>query len=295
MSAAAIARPNAAAACRDGAAAVLALALVVPGAAHAYHTNLIIPIWESQVFCDMPTLTGEFHRDKSTYRSSGTCVELMAKQPQPDGARNRSEFPQFNDSTEFWRAGWTAQGGYDPVTKEAWEAITLLPSPKEERSPHRPVGRFVARMVCVADPWLHSSAGCLNISTEASGNLLPLEAFLRSGKRPMTSTQKESMRNRLIEQHARVMRQLDLRPTTATARTGPAIEALTADTPPARIAPNEAAPASKGAIGALTTRANAVTPQTAKQPAAAAASAPYGKRPPNVEWGRAAPSALGSR
>ena len=81
-----------------------------------------------QVFCDMPALKGEFHRNNQSYVASGSCLELEAAQSN-DGKKNRSEFDQYNNSKEIWRASWTATGSFDPTTKVTTETITL-PAPK---------------------------------------------------------------------------------------------------------------------------------------------------------------------
>ena len=99
-----------------------------------------------QVFCDMPALKGEFHRNNQSYVASGSCLELEAAQSN-DGKKNRSEFDQYNKSKQIWRASWTATGSYDPTTKVTTETVTL-PAPKvDEFAPaNRPYGRFTSRM-----------------------------------------------------------------------------------------------------------------------------------------------------
>lgn len=246
------------------------------------------------VFCDMPALKGEFHRNNQRYVASGMCVELEAVQSN-DGAKNRSEFDQYNNSKEIWRANWTAEGSYDPTTKVTTETVTLpAPNVTEFAPANRPYGRFTSRMICAADPWLESVANCTAITVTAQGNLGSMEASLRLMKRPFTSRAKEPQRNALIEQQARALKSFDMRPTTAAAQIDRTAAALNAGKSlSSRNVSTEPLPMRSAQTSATLTRPSAALTLVPQAPASAPAA--YGVRPPVRDWSKAAPSALGSR
>ncbi len=246
-----------------------------------------------QIFCDMPVLKGEFHRVNQSYVASGSCVEIEAVQ-RNDGAKNRSEFDQYNKSKDIWRANWTAEGSYDSTTKVTTETVTLpAPNVNEFAPANRPYGRFVSKMVCATDPWLESSASCTAITVSTTGNLGSMEKSLRLARRPFTSTEKEPMRNVLIGQHAKAAAQFS-RPFTDTAQADRSTTAALGSgrSFSSRRASNDVLPTRSVPDSALAQR-----PGGAAQVATAPASAPstYTPRTQTLDWGRAAPSALGSR
>ncbi len=245
-----------------------------------------------QVFCDLPALKGEFHRGTERYGASGSCVELEAMQSKAP-RRTQSEFDQYNQSREVWRANWTAEGSYDATTKVTTETITLpAPNVNEFAPANRPYGRFVSKMVCATDPWLETRASCTGIVVTATGNLGRMEKSLRQMKRPFTSTEKEPLRDALIEQQARALGRLDPNLATATAQTGRAADVF-----------NRGRSFTSRTVSTAPTRPGPTTTLAARPAATAApisqvpASAParYGTRSPVLDWGKAAPSALGSR
>ncbi|MEO7057334.1 MAG: hypothetical protein ABI143_11045 [Caldimonas sp.] len=246
-----------------------------------------------QVFCDMPVLKGEFHRVSQSYVASGSCVEIEAAQSN-GGARNRSEFDQYNKSKDIWRAHWTAEGSYDPTTKVTTETVTLPAPNVDEFAPAgRPYGRFVSKMVCATDPWLETRASCTAITVSTTGNLGSMEKSLRLASRPFTSTEKEPMRNVLIGQHAKAAAQFS-RPFTDTAQANRSTAATLGSgrSFSSRSATHDVVPTRSVPDSALAQR-----PAGAAQVATAPASAPmtYAPRTPSLDWSRAAPTALGSR
>ncbi len=246
-----------------------------------------------QIFCDMPALNGEFHRASQSYLASGTCVEIEAAQSN-DGAKNRSEFDQYNKSKDIWRASWTAEGSYDPTTKVTTETVTLpAPSVNEFAPANRPYGRFISKMICATDPWLETLASCTAITVTATGNLGSMDKSLRLARRPFTSTEKEPLRNVLIGQQAKAAAQFS-RQFTDTAQANRATHAAfgSGRSPSSRHAADDVLP-----TRSMPDSAVAQQPGGAARAATAPASAPstYTPRTPTLDWGRAAPSALGSR
>ncbi len=247
-----------------------------------------------QVFCDMSALKGEFHRNNQSYVASGSCVELEAAQSS-GGGKNRSEFDQYNKSKENWRAGWTATGSFDPTTKVTTETVTLpAPNVNEFAPANRPYGRFTSRMICATDPWLESLADCTAITVTAQGNLGSMETSLRLMKRPFTSSAKEPLRNALIDARARALKRFETRPTTAVAQTGRSEAFNSGRLPPTRNSSTEPMPVRSGPTSTTLARpAAAVAAPISQAPASAPAA--YGARSPVLDWGKAAPSALGAR
>jgi len=129
----------------------LALAAVAP-CVHAMTPFGTADSQVKQVFCDMSAIKGQFNETESRYTSSGVCVELDSPQ---SNAKGTSEFPDINRSTEVFRAAWTAQGSYNPLTKETWEKLTM-PAPNIDQATPvgRPYGNYETRMICATDPWL---------------------------------------------------------------------------------------------------------------------------------------------
>ncbi len=250
-----------------------------------------------QIFCDMPVLKGEFHRVSQTYTASGVCVEQEAVQAPSDGAKNRSEFNQYNKSKEVWRARWSAEGSYDPTTKVATETITLPPPTIDEYAPaSRPYGRFVSKMVCATDPWLETAASCTGSVVTSTGSLGSLDKSLRLAKRPFTSTEKEPMRNALIAQQALALKRLEVHPETAAAQTGRAGEAFNSGKSfSTRSGSTEPTPTRPGPTSTLAARPANAAPAVATAPVPASAPVARAARSPVLDWSRAAPSALGSR
>lgn len=156
-----------------------------------------------RVSCDMSEIRGEFFPLESRYASRGMCLELQALQTVPDEHTKSSEFADYNRSEELFRAEWTAEGGYNPSTKQAWERITV-PAPTIDRPAPtgRPYGRFESKMLCSEDPWLVSgSARCTGIASTATGRLGDLERPLRQNSRPFTSFMKQAQQQALYDEH----------------------------------------------------------------------------------------------
>ena len=149
-----------------------------------------------RVHCDMAEIQGDFLAQESRYVSRGMCLELQALQTVPDEHTKSSEFADFTRSEDLFRAERTAQGGYNPSTKQAWEKITL-PAPTLDRPAPagRPYGRFESKMFCSEDPWIaFGSARCTAITSTATGSLGDLERPLRQNSRPFTSFMKLAQR-----------------------------------------------------------------------------------------------------
>ncbi len=275
------------------AAGLIAVAICLAASpARATTTFTIEGATTRQVFCDLPVLKGEFHRTSQSYAASGSCVELEAKQADRAPHRSsQSEFDQYNQSREVWRASWTAEGSYDATTKVTTETITLpAPNVNEFAPANRPYGRFISKMVCATDPWLETRASCTGITVTATGNLGSVEKSLRQMKRPFTSTEKEPLRDALISQQALALKRLDTHPTTATAPTGRAAAVLGSGRSfSARSVSTEPMATRSGPTSALASGAPAISQAPASAPAT------FGTRAPVRDWSKAAPSALGSR
>ncbi len=179
----------------------------------------------SQVFCDMTTVQGRFTAAAARYSSGGVCVQTQSPQKPDDKATNTSEFPRVQESKEIFRANWTAQGTYDPVTKETWEKVTL-PAPRvDEKTPvGRPYGNYETRMICATDPWLTGTGvNCTGKKVVATGNLGDMEAALRNINRPVTTPNKAPQLQALNDTHDRWVRQHTI--TTANTSRGPGVMA----------------------------------------------------------------------
>ena len=93
---------------------------------------------------------------------------------------------------------WTAEGGYNPATKDTWETITA-PAPTLDKASYAPYGRFLSKMICTADPWLDDAAKCVSVSTSATGTLPDdLTSAMRANIRPFTSKSKTAQRDALV-------------------------------------------------------------------------------------------------
>ncbi len=151
----------------------------------------------SHVFCDMPSIKGKFTAAEARYVASGTCIKLTAEQSQPN-KKNTSQFDDYTHSTEDFRVQWTAEGGYNPTTKDTWETVTA-PAPTLDKPSYAPYGRFLSKMICSADPWLDDMAKCVSVSTSSTGTLPnDLTDGMRANARPFTSRSKTAQRDALI-------------------------------------------------------------------------------------------------
>lgn len=153
----------------------------------------------SGIFCDMPSISGNFSLPEARYTATGVCVKVTAEQNKPRGS---SQFDDYNHSHEDYRVQWTAEAGYNPATKDTWETITApAPGINEPSPPGRPYGRFISKMICSQDPWLNNiGAQCVSVSSQATGNLGKdlAESMKRGGYRPFTSFPKGAQRDALI-------------------------------------------------------------------------------------------------
>ena len=159
------------------------------------------------VLCDMPEIKGSFSAQDARYASRGTCVAMTGNKGA--NAPGYSQFDDYSSGKELFRADWTAEAGYNPTTKEAWERI-IVPAPTtDERAPvGRPYGRFESKMICTTDPWLEfGSAKCTGISSTASGNLGELEQSLRKQSQPFTSRKKSLQTQALYDAHEKFVKQ----------------------------------------------------------------------------------------
>jgi hypothetical protein len=163
------------------------------------------PYQTLQVFCDMPSIKGEFSATKSRYVSNGTCVELRADQyfQDEETPKGTSQFDDYSKGKDVFRAEWSAEGGYNPATKETWETITLPPPRVDEKAPPgRPYGQFASKMICSTDPWLEfGGAHCAVTSVAATGNLGDAEKMLRQITRPFTVPRKQAQTQALYDAH----------------------------------------------------------------------------------------------
>jgi hypothetical protein len=157
------------------------------------------------VYCDRPDVRGTFLVQESRYVARGTCVLLEAVQPATDKNdidTNRSQFADYNHSKELFRAEWTAEGGYNPLTKQAWEKIVIPPILDHQAPAGRPYGRFESKMFCSDDPWIaFGSSQCTAIKSTATGSLGDLEKPLRQISRPFTSFMKLAQQQALYDEH----------------------------------------------------------------------------------------------
>ncbi len=158
-----------------------------------------------QVFCDMPNIKGDFSATKSRYVSNGTCVELQGDRHFADDEtpKGTSQFDDYSKGKDVFRAEWTAEGGYDPATRETWETIILPPPRVDEKTPPgRPYGQFASKMICSTDPWLDGNAAhCVVTSVTATGNLGDAEQMLRQYTRPFTVPRKPAQTQALYDAH----------------------------------------------------------------------------------------------
>lgn len=189
--------------CAISAGLVLALAAIAPVArASATFHNAADPV--KQVLCEMSSIKGQLTKEDSRYAGTGTCIELQM-QPKDDNRRNVSEFPNVNESIELFRANWTSQGTYNPLTKETWEKVTMPAPTTDEKSPvGRPYGNYESRMICATDPWLTGiGVNCTGKTVNATGNLGDAEALLRQLNRPVTTPSKPAQLQALVAAHDR--------------------------------------------------------------------------------------------
>jgi hypothetical protein len=184
------------------AALFLALTGIVP-VAHALGSFGRVDLVK-QVFCDMSAIKGQLSGAESRYTGSGSCLELQSPQ-RSDQATNTSEFPDTNKGIELFRANWSSQGTYNPVSKETWEKVTMPAPAIDEKSPvGRPYGNYETRMICATDPWLTGgSVECTGKTVKATGNLGDLEAALRKLDRPLTTPTKDGQLQALVAAHER--------------------------------------------------------------------------------------------
>lgn len=163
-----------------------------------------------QIFCDLNSVNGTFTSTEATYRASGQCVELESPQrgEQLKGGGKSSEFPDVNRSKELFRAAWTAQGRYDPVTKETWEKVTMpAPAIDQQTPPGRPYGTYETRMICATDPWLTGlGVKCTGKTAQAAGNVGDMAAMLGALNQPLTTPNKQALLQALNASHDRYER-----------------------------------------------------------------------------------------
>jgi hypothetical protein len=183
---------------------VLTLAALAP-AVHAGPPFRVGDSSVKQVLCEMNSISGKLDHAQSRYTGSGTCIELQSPQKSNDAQLNISEFPRVNESTQLFKAAWTSQGTYNPVTKETWEKVTMpAPATDEKSSVGRPYGNYETRMICATDPWLTGTGvNCTGKTVNATGNLGDAEAMLRMLNRPLTTPSKPDQLQALIAAHDR--------------------------------------------------------------------------------------------
>jgi hypothetical protein len=148
-------------------------------------SHFISPVTSQQVICAVTAIKGDFTNEHSHYVSSGSCAQMWVNYVTE---RGESKFAGTADSRVVFEVAWSAEGSFNPVTKETWETITL-PAPRidQRAEPGRPYGVFTSRMTCASDPWLLSHvADCAAITVTASGNLGDAEKVLRELKHPFT-------------------------------------------------------------------------------------------------------------
>jgi hypothetical protein len=179
-------------------ASVLACLPLDAGAGSHFTTALS----SEQVICAVAAIKGDFAVERSHYVSSGSCAQMWVNY-NPDSGE--SKFAGTSDSRVVFQVAWSAEGGYNPTTKETWETITLPPPRIDERvAPGRPYGVFSSKMVCAMDPWLQARAtDCASISVNVSGNLGDAEKVLREMKHPFTVPTKPAQQQALNAAHDR--------------------------------------------------------------------------------------------
>jgi hypothetical protein len=182
---------------------VLALAATAPAVRATPFTSADYRV--KQVFCDMAAIKGQLASQESRYASNGSCIGLESPKKPDDKSTNTSEFPRLNESTEIFRANWTAQGSYNPLTKETWESVTMpAPATNEKSALGRPYGNYESRMICATDPWLTGlGVNCTGKTVKAAGNLGDAEAMLRQLNRPVTTPTKLAQLQALVASHDR--------------------------------------------------------------------------------------------
>ena len=190
--------------------------------------------WVKQIFCELTTVTGTFNSTQATYRASGQCVQLEAFQRDENlrGGGKSSEFPNVNRSKELFRAAWTAQGSYNPVTKETWEKVTMpAPAIDQKSSPGRPYGTYETRMICATDPWLTGlGVKCTGKTAQANGNVGDMAAMLGALNQPLTTPNKQPLLQALNASHDRYVRMHSFASTTEATSKGSAAAAMFAPT-----------------------------------------------------------------
>ena len=146
------------------------------------------------IFCDTPEVRGDFGIKESRYASRGMCVQLEGKTPISKDNVRSSEFDDYSHGKEIFRAGWTAEAGYNLATKEAWEKITFPAPAVDTPTPTgQPYGRFELKMICATDPWIEfGSAHCAPINSTATGRLGDIEKMLRVLSMPFTANSKNT-------------------------------------------------------------------------------------------------------
>lgn len=204
---------------RIAAAALLALAAwTLPSPARAMPPFGTAESQVRQVFCDMSAVSGRYSATDAQYTASGVCVGVEAPQKGTEARTNTSEFPRLNESKETFRAGWTAKGSYNPLTKEVIEKVTMPAPNVDEKTPvGRPYGNYESRMICATDPWLTGiGVNCTGKTVVATGNLGEAEAALRRLNRPVTTPNKAPQLQALNASHDRYVKAHDFTSTTAT-------------------------------------------------------------------------------
>ena len=173
---------------------------------------------DKQVFCSIAAIKGSFSGTESRYNASGDCAELQA--PPTTSGKVTSEFVGAQGSTEIFHAVWTAQGSYNPVTKETWEKVTMPAPTIDQKTPvGRPYGNYETRMICATDPWLTGTGvNCTGKTVSATGNLGDTEPLLRQINRPVTTPNKAPQLQALVAAHDRYVNTHSVTSTTATGK-----------------------------------------------------------------------------
>ena len=187
---------------------------------------------QKQVFCNIARVNGQFSSTESKYTANGNCVGLESPQKGDSEKTNTSEFPRVNESKELFNAAWTAQGSYNPVTKEAWEKVTMPAPTIDQKTPvGRPYGNYETRMICATDPWLTGiGVQCTGKTVKATGNLGDTEAALRALNRPVTTPNKAPLLQALNTAHDRYVSTHAFNSTTAATSKSSAVGMLFAPT-----------------------------------------------------------------
>ena len=158
---------------------------------------------ERKVFCELTEITGTFSQTDTRYVSKGICVQLEATLPDNYDKVRRSEFTDFRNAVELFRARWTAESGYNLQSKEAWETITLpAPLTDEPSVSGRPYGRATSRRVCETDPWLvFGNPKCSAGGLETTGNLSEAAKRLNTAVGPFTKPYRDAQTQALSDAH----------------------------------------------------------------------------------------------